>query len=270
MQDYVWLPLAKALPKGHKLRWKHCGKDAAADIRHNLDGYSMYCHRCGTPEFVPLGVLSFAERMELRKLEKEAATVLTRATVRLPADFTLDIPANRLSWLLEASITPYMARKVGIGYTPKYQRIVLPVYDADNNLVFTQNRAVIKGQQPKYLNPSVNREAILYFAAPQDADFSTVVVVEDILSAIRVGEFIPTYSLLGTKVSLIQANLLIQYAHILIWLDPDKAGVDGTKKLKKLAGLVSQVTVVTSDADPKNLTNQEIKDILSCHANQKY
>lgn len=96
-----------------------------------------------------------------------------------------------------------------------------------------------------------------------------VVIVEDVLSCIRVGEYLPTGSLLGTSVGHAGAleNILthsgVLKPRVGVWLDPDRAGVTGTAKLQRTLSLMGlEHTLLTSRKDPKNLTDYEIRSTL--------
>lgn len=263
MED--WLKVAQTLPVGYKHRYNHCSHNNRSAII-SFDGhvYSMHCFKCGTDLFHNVGQQDFATLQKIRKLNADAADAFRKRTVELPEDFTLDIPDVGMLWLLKASITPYIARQHGIGWTPKYQRVILPVYNRQHKLVFYQGRAVVKGHEPKYLNPVVDRRKIMFWALP-NADTAHIIVTEDILSAIRIGKFIPAVSLLGTKVSIAQVNRLAEYKHVTTWLDPDEAGINGAVKVRKAVGILTKTSNIVSDVDPKNLTNHQIQEVLRCH-----
>ncbi|MCP4342901.1 MAG: hypothetical protein GY799_29465 [Desulfobulbaceae bacterium] len=229
-------------------------------ISNSKNGYSGYCNRCHEQPFVPHGRRSFKELMELQRRERELSEQLS-ATVALPHDFTLDIPAHGMLWLFKASITPYRARQAGIGYSKYYDRVVIPVYQ-DGKLVYFQARSLNRDQEIKYINPRVNRADIAYWVIPPQADKSRIVITEDILSAIRVGKFIPTMSAMGTKLSVPLANRLSEYDLVTTWLDPDAAGIDGAYKMRQLLSLTTQTSNIVSELDPKNLTDEEIQTCL--------
>ena len=256
-----WLDLAKKLPTGHNVRFRHCGKDTAGVAYNNSDGYSFICHRCGEYGRESIGYLNYKELLNIRKRNEEAKIALTSSTVKLPYDFTHSIPSEGMLILLKASITPYMARQAGFGWTPRYQRVVLPVYDADEQLVYYQARAVLQGQTPKYLNPRIDRAPILYCRRHLSNINKSVIVTEDILSAERVYQAqtrADTVSILGTKITLQQANKLSKYAHVIMWLDSDKAGRSGDLKISKLLELTTRVSTICTPKDPKLLTNMQI------------
>ena len=200
--------------------------------------------------------------MQLRQRDKELAEQQS-ATVRLPRDFSLDIPEEGRLWLYKASITPHMARQAGIGYSEYFKRVVIPVYQG-SELVYFQARALYKDQQPKYINPKVDRSAIGYWVIPEGGSYETLVLTEDILSAMRVGAFVPALSPLGTSLSVSLANRIAEYKQVITWLDPDPAGEDGAHNMRKMLKLIGvQTRDIVSKADPKNLSDGEIKWLLS-------
>lgn len=226
-------------------------------ISNGRNGYSGYCNRCHDNVFHGHGQRTFKELMELKRLEKEHTKSL--ATVRLPWDFTLDIPPHAMLWLLKASITPYRARKAGIGYSDHYKRVFIPVYQ-DGKLVYFQARALHDYQEIKYINPRIDRASIGYWVIPEGGNHGRLVITEDILSAIRVGQFVPTLSTMGTKLSIELANMLMEYDHVTTWLDPDQAGIDGARDMRRM--LFVPTSNILSEKDPKNLTDEEIKACL--------
>ena len=87
-------------------------------------------------------------------------------------------------------------------------------------------------------------------------------VCEDILSAGRCGEFIQGYALLGTSLDTKNLNLLSQYNHVLLWLDPDAGGKAGIKSMVNRLRLFTACTIVQSDKDPKYYSRSELWQIL--------
>ena len=261
-----WLKLAQSLATGSKTRIQHdCGSGKAAIVNNLPKGYSVYCNRCGHKDFIWKGQRTFKEIMEQRHNDlKDAASI--RGSTQLPSDFTLEIPPEAMLWLLKASITPYIARANRIGWSKRYQRVVLPVYN-NNILVFYQMRAIHKHQTIKYLNPSVDRAKIAYWVIPHShvGNLSRIVITEDILSAIRVGKHTPAVSMLGTKISIEQAEQVSRYTRATTWLDPDVAGIQGAGKMRRTLGLAMYADNIITKVDPKNLTDREIKLCLKIY-----
>lgn len=91
-----------------------------------------------------------------------------------------------------------------------------------------------------------------------------IVVTEDILSSVRVGRVLPSISTLGTSLHYnVAQHALNPCERVFIWYDGDEAGVRGATKAKKtLTMLGIPCSIVTTDKDPKEYNNEEIKDII--------
>jgi hypothetical protein len=260
----TWLDLARDLPLGHKTRVKctQCGTDdKSLIVNHSSKAYNAYCFRCGDNPFEMKGELTLQELSKIKELNEDA--IKQRLPISLPEDYTTTIPLAGRLWLYSGGITESVWKKYAIGYSETLRRVILPVFDTKGKLIWYQCRAVLRGQTPKYIQPSEDRSSILFFST-RDTNNKMVVIVEDILSAIRVGEAtgLPTCSLLGTKITTAQANTLSEYEKVCTWLDSDKAGVTGAYNVRKAVGLLTETKNVVTEKDPKCYSNKEIKEVL--------
>ena len=257
-----WKTLAHELPLGQKTRHScECGDGNTLVINHNTKHYSCYCFRCDFSGVEWKGKQTLEELAKIRKLNAEANQHI-QAGVKLPDDYTEDIPLRGRLWLYSAGITESIWKHYRIGYSEKLQRVVLPVWSTNGDLIWFQCRALLEGQRPKYLQPSRGRDRILFRSSRHPTTDGSVTVVEDILSAIKVGEATEAVSILGTKITTNQANDLAEYAMVNVWLDPDTAGRRGARSISKTLGLVTETRIITSEVDPKLLSVEEIKDKL--------
>ena len=257
-----WKSKAKNLPLGQKTRSNcECGDGNTLVINHNTKYFSCHCFRCGLQEFEDKGTQTLAEIAEMNKLNERARN--TKLKLELPHDYTEDIPLLGRLWLYKAGIGERLWKKYRIGYSEHLKRVILPVYDRAGKLQWYQCRAVHKSQKPKYIQPSYGRETVLFSSQRISTQTKErVVIVEDILSAIRVGEVSPTISILGTKLTTSQANTITTYKSVDIWLDPDSAGIKGAASIKRTLGLTSEARIIRSQQDPKMLTDQQIEEAL--------
>jgi hypothetical protein len=256
-----WTEKAKTIPLGQKIRSDCfvCGPKNTAVISHSIKGYSYFCFRCDEQSFIGKGQQTLAELARIKELNEQAKVTVP---IRLPKDFSEEIPLVGRLWLYKAGITESVWKEYGFGWSEEWQRVVMPIYE-DNKLIWFQARAVLHGQKPKYLNPTGDRESLVFFSKTRsDLRNDTITVVEDILSAIRVGTITPTASLLGTKITTAQANRLAKFRHVRTWLDNDRAGIQGAYKVRRCCGLVCEVSDVRTDLDPKCYSNDEIREIL--------
>jgi len=274
MKMKTWLEVAKELPQGHKARTDcpNCGAGTntnAMTVYHTSKVYNGWCFACGHKPFETKGIQTLEELAEIKRINNEGLGRTQYRTIRLPDDFTSDIPLEGRLWLYKASITTRLIKKYNIGYSPRLRRAVLPVYDAQGALIWYQCRALLKGQKPKYLQPSADRANVYFHSthsigeATDTQNSSTVVVVEDILSAIRVGCSTDTASLLGTKLSTDNINMLSGKSRIITWMDNDKAGRQSAKDIKQALSIFTEVTNIVTERDPKLLSNTEIQEQLT-------
>lgn len=259
-----WLKIAENLPTGHKVRQNchECGNsNNSAVINHNVKDYSYFCFACGHTEVEPKGKQTLAELQKLKELNDAAETYRTES-IELPSDTTYDLPLVARLWLYNGGISPTVWEHYRIGWSESLQRVVLPVYSATGSLVWYQLRAVHAGQRPKYIQPSQPRDTIFFKVGDIKSPTTKCVVVEDILSAIRVGKFVDTISILGTRPSSKHINELAKYSKVITWMDSDRAGRKSAYTIRKAVSMLTDVGNILTDADPKRLSDNQIKEQL--------
>ena len=251
-------------PVGEGHRFQHdCSNkpDKSLIITRTRDGWAWYCHRCkegGTRDLSgksPWEVAQF-----IRSLNVKSAKTLMQ--MRLPLDYTKEIPAQGLAYLYVRGVTDADIKRWKIGYSPKYSRVILPVYEG-RNLVFFQGRTIlsITRDNPKWMNVWKSGRKDTFFVANQMFSHE-VVVVEDILSAIRVSHTADAYAMLSTH---IPEDLILtlseKYQSILLWLDPDKRMKIMMLARRYLAFGINARSI-TSNKDPKYYTNKQIRRLI--------
>jgi DNA primase len=181
-------------------------------------------------------------------------------------------PQEAMEWLLKAGLDKPLREKYditwvanatvqvpGTNYTVLFRnRIILPFYTRDNELQFYQARATDAGT-PKYY--TIGKKGLFWSKSNLG---NTLVIVEDIASAIRIGEHCQAVALCGTKIN--NENLLTlvkNYVTIILWLDDDRAGKQGMYKLTKQLQLYNKrIVQINSKKEPKECWNSEIKTLL--------
>lgn len=245
-----------------------CNRDDAMQAYDNGD----YCHRCqiNYPKKVKKETSLFPILEDLGLLSDE---------VVLPQSFTQEIPPEGLKWLYKHGITDNLIKQYKIVYvknevvqvpwtlltTRLKNRIILPKllmgpYGDWEGVGWYQARA-LDDMEPKYITigpKSLFQGHRLYEGRP-------LVLTEDILSCIRVNNVgYNSFGLTGTNLS--DSDLLTlknTYDTIILWLDNDKAGIDGMNKLAKRFELHgTKVIKITNQEEPKRCFNQKIRDIL--------
>jgi len=191
-------------------------------------------------------------------------TVLSEKEISLPYDFTLELPKEAERWLSSSGITDKEALDNMIGYSPYMNRIILPVYQ-DKKVVYFQGRALgaISKTNPKYLNLRNTGAKDIYFKINNYSKLTSLVIVEDILSAIKIGRHCNVLALLGSYFPANIYHILKEYELVFIWLDADKytTALKEAKRLKSITS--SQIKTIYTVKDPKEYSDTVIKTILN-------
>ena len=249
-------PCALKLHPGDCIKVPHlgCSNSPAMKIRCCVDGIKFYCHKCGSYHYEN----SFnSPRERLRRLEiyNRAMELQANTSYDVPADASQTIPADGLTWLGKGGWTVRMIREHNITWSESLNRVIIPVQPFGYTA-----RSVHSWLKPKYLEKSPQGA---FWTRSPDESSQACVITEDILSAGRCGCILPAYALLGTSVDTATLSLFIKYKTVFVWLDPDKAGVTGSKKLiHRLRIICDDVRLVHSDTDPKLLPDNEIQERL--------
>jgi len=269
MADPHWLSTAKTLPAGRSTKIECCAADRSLMVSNEAKGYRAYCFRCGPAGFVAHGDFSI-DQLKRRRQELEWQQ---DRRIKLPFDFTTDIPPSEAVWLYKAGVASVIANHYGFGYSPSLRRVILPIYK-DGVLHGYTARSTIN-ERPKYIEKVVSPTSTIFVADPGLAlawpdDGSAVnvpdcVLVEDILSAVRVGRWVRTcIALLGTQLPSLSLGSNGERNTVAIWLDPDKAGKAGASRLQRSLVLQGYETkLIRSAKDPKFYSNREIRRLLS-------
>ena len=224
-----------------------------------------YCHHCGLSGYYKDRVTNIHRVMKRPLEESQSAKNLL-----LPKDVINDAtqwPIDARGWLLKYGITDKEIKDYGIVHSPSLDRLLFPIY-MDGNYVGWQGRSFAKdGDVPKYLttvdadNPSGNCGVYKH-----GLDSSTAVLVEDIISAIKVSRTADAIALLGSHPTPEVINWIAnRYKNIYIWLDNDKPEV--IKQQNKLSSLLKvlvsgRVEIILTKKDPKDHSDNEIKGLI--------
>lgn len=170
------------------------------------------------------------------------------------------VPTSAHVWVLKAGLTPERATdEYGIAWSPRSSRVIVPILHNGEPTGQWTGRAV-DGRKPKYLMPRGSVGAYWYGLR---GDRAPCVVVEDVLSAIRVYEAgYSSMAVLGTTISLWAATTLAR-SSVIGWFDGDKAGRDGYVKLRKALGPFGiEPKRVQTERDPKTYSRRAITQYI--------
>lgn len=240
-------------------------------------GWVWYCHNCGERGFVNGESTSPSETVQnvIRTISSNGAEQRTDEVrrIRLPSDVSQSkdsrglsiIPPTGLAWLYKYEILDEEIKQYNICYSESYKRLILPVYDA-SGLIYWQGRNLgkVTKENPKYLNIRQSGAKNVYFKIHRhnSVQSDTLVIVEDILSAIKVGRYYNSLALLGSYFPLDILKEFSDYKKVFIYLDSDKwkESIKAAKRFNQLTG--KQFIVKYHEKDPKALSDKELITFL--------
>jgi hypothetical protein len=238
-------------------------------INRDLYGYVGYCHRCQETQVYKTGQASIRELAEYRAALRD----YTHGDIKLPVDFTQDIPSDGRVWLLKSGVNDADCKRYGFGWSERLGRIILPIWERGELLGTVARR--IRGTGPKYIeNLRKGGEYLFQSTAPRRAhSYYDAVLTEDILSAVRVGRIVNAVAVLGTTLRIagiqkiilpIQVQCPTKSLRIGVWCDGDNAGRIGAAAIVRTLALSGiNARSIRTDKDPKYYSNREIRNILN-------
>ncbi|CAB4240671.1 Archaeal primase DnaG/twinkle, TOPRIM domain [uncultured Caudovirales phage] len=254
---------------GDQVHINHTGCSSGVDkkkrlyIKRTPKGIVAYCHHCAEAGFASDGISG--DRMATWLTEKTAPIV---KSTTVPMTGPLSVQAE--TWLLSHYCsTGYFGFS---GVRAKHNQIALTLRNPETDVIGYQVRNLLPGATPKYITSYIysgNKGDSAWFHYGLN---KTLVITEDYLSAYRVSQdthgSVSSLALLRTTITdrtLLQIYEL-GFKNVVIWLDPDEAGIKGaTKAQKELTHFLSTETsikVINIGKEPKECTVEELSTIL--------
>jgi len=192
-----------------------------------------------------------------RVLSKEKRPTI----VTLPDDVTTTIPAIADNWLKKYEISQIELLNNNVVWSEKYQRLIFPYFGEDKyNLLGYQGRYFGKEQKPKWFSQG-NLDKVIKIFNLQNIERTGIILVEDIVSAMKVGRQFAAMPLFGSFVSaekIIKLMQLFPITEVILWLDNDKYKEAHTY-CRQLLSLGINSRVIHSIKDPKEYNNEQIE-----------
>ena len=201
-----------------------------------LKDWFMFDPAGGGPEPVAKPEL-IRKEVETKDKDEEKPQTGTQEVVNPPLTFRLRSLVTEHPFFEERGIDPDTVKHFGLGLCTRgmmKDRIVIPIYDEQKNLVAYCGRAVTDQQieeEGKYkLPPNFVKSAVVYNLQRQMQDPEFLIVVESYLSVFRLHQlgYPNTVALMGSSLSEDQERLLVQFlgpsGKVLLMFDADEDG----------------------------------------------
>ena len=265
------------------------GKSPSMVIVKRHTHWFYYCFRCKMCGEIPFETNTPKQTLKLIRANKTEQYKQHCRGMHLPDDFVhlshKDGPAVARTWLWKYGIGTELWKKHNIGWSDSYQRLIFPIRERKelkngvsilNILVgwlardvsFVQQNNKLLFNAPKYLLKTEDEDDRKYFALSPKDKSGRLVIVEDILSAIKIfaateGKF-HVLALLNSSIDPIYLFRQRKYKNcvVKVWLDHDKR-TESVMQTARLAQMGFTVNHVYSLKDPKEHLQEEIVTKLS-------
>jgi hypothetical protein len=242
------------------------GQDTKGDnLAIYPDGHA-HCFGCGYHKGIPtyerVRQLSHGNPLPVKNVDE---------TYDFPTDYTTDIALPALNWLKSFSITEEEIKRHRMGWSDERKLLIFPVLDGGGDLIMWQGRRfspskpmVERGEDgklyPKYITKGPVSD-ILHLVGVSTDPKNTIILVEDLISAIKVGRTYQSAPLWGSNIPLkLIQRLSGRFNSLGVWLDRDKMDVALKAVLRASQYLPSYL--ITSVFDPKGYNTNGIQELV--------
>lgn len=223
------------------------------------DGHK-YCFGCGYLQSSSSNIHSNRFNSSTNVSNREN-TMEKQSTISIPNDATNYIPSIALSWLKKFDIAQQEIIANKILWSNSRELLVFPFFGEDNILEAWQGRYFgTKNGHPKWITYGKIQDYLKIFNLP-DVEKYGIILVEDIVSAIKIARQYPVSPLFGSHCDWRNLARLYKYTkQLTLWLDADK--YKDAKKFSSRASLLGfDSRVIYTKQDPKELSDETIRQI---------
>lgn len=229
------------------------GKDLHHDNLATYPDGHQYCFSCGY--LVPATGTQKLHTLHGGFNSRETPAVRERC---LPGDSTTNIPRPVKEWAL-SFITENELKRHRAVWSTFHQRLIFPIWDGRVLLGWIGRNFGVSG--PKWLiNGDIKGKL---YILPSMMNQTSLVLVEDLISAIKVSRVFPCAPVFGAHVDLAKLVDVKRggYKRVFIWLDPDKQ-FETLQAATKASALGLEMFPIWADKDPKEFSTEQIKELL--------
>ena len=259
-------PDLKHIGEGEQVKRNHINCPAGRDTKQRLfvkktEGkLLMYCHHCQGRGAI----------QGQRRFIKSSKNVVTESVLTLPPDLTTvprDMNVHGSVWLSKYGINEAERKHYMLGWSDYHNRIILPVWNLERTelIAFQRRRILPHDTMPKYLTTrrAYHKHPVWYGSNHREGD--TLVITEDILSAVKVNRVCMSLSLLGTHLPDAVLHWIVNhYSRVLLWLDDDGPAVrQHQRNIMKRLALFMDARILKTEHDPKEYHHDEIREIVN-------
>ena len=244
---------------------RQSGKDRSEDNLAVYDDGHKYCFSCGYWVPAPKTISSTKEKLTLsNEAIMNGTSSPDNELLPLPMDISGNLSPTAKRWLLSYGLTVEEQKK--FWWSEEKQQLVYPIFDLEGHLLFWQARNFDRAIPQKY-HTHGNLKDHLHILGHE----GPLILVEDIVSAIKISRQHQAMALFGSHVS--KDNLIRirdfgigKDTPIGFWLDSDKTK-ESIKYKNQAKELGMKTFSIVTRQDPKTYTHQEIYKFIDDYFN---
>jgi hypothetical protein len=173
--------------------------------------------------------------------------------------FTEQLPNEAIAYLRKYGISDNEVKEVGFLFETRRALLTVPFYDSSGGLTGFSGRG-FSGSGPRYCYKGDKWGTIRLFGR---AESEVLVVVEDIVSAIKVGRVYATLPCFGSDIPLEALQRAARrFERVAIWLDRDMATKASRIALKGRFLTGKDIYAVITEEDPKVYDTSTIRRLV--------
>ncbi len=240
--------------------------------RLNDGSIHAHCFRCGDYCFIDNNP---TRGSKIKKALRYADENTNRASTHDSKSFFRDVEYNRNKWPQRAKewvegfeISESELKRSGISYKTSKRRLILPLW-GEKGIVRIQSRRIFNDDpDPVKTRTKVFEREIWWHINTGDGGPNKtegIVLVEDIISAIKVSRITNAYPLTSSNIPIGSLAYIVKnFEEFYIWLDNDNIEViKNAKRIENMLLLVTDnVFRIEKYRDPKYYSTEGIKEIL--------
>lgn len=225
----------------------HCGSKDNLGVYDDGSTWCWGCRKYTPPK---------SQEVVKKYLDKAKKPDFTKV-VKLPEDAQPYLPEHAKRWLDKYNLTKEELAVLAPLYSFDRDLLIFPVYGPDDILMYQGRYFGEKVKHPKYLTYGA-KDVLHILGEPND----TIVVTEDLISAVKVSAHSSSMPLWGSNIPLEAATRLSKrFKRLGIWLDMDKAE-ESLKQRLTLSPIFEEVFSVITPLDPKEYSHEQIAGFL--------
>ena len=198
-----------------------------------------------------------------RQISKQEFHSVELKETALPDDTTHLLRPDALRWIKSYGITSDEMFEHDISWSEREELLIFPFYGGNmKDLVAWQGRYFgVDPRYPKYVTYGI-RQNLFHFVMSELKPMSQVVLVEDVISSIKVGRVATSMPLFCSDANKYQLHRVsLMFDKVVIWLDPDKRN-HAIKLGQRAESFFKTVRVVFTEDDPKCYSTEAIQELL--------